>query len=46
MVNAYRKRGLTQLNYKLYQGGRHEMFNETNKDEVVTDLVQWLDQQL
>ena len=46
LVNAYRKRGLTQLSYKLYPGGRHEMFNETNKDEVVTDLVQWLEQQL
>ncbi len=46
LVNAYRKRGLTQLTYKLYPGGRHEMFNETNKDEVVTDLVQWFEQQL
>ena len=46
LVNTYRKRGLTQLTYKLYPGGRHEMFNETNKDEVVTDLVQWLEQQL
>ena len=46
LVNAYRKRGLGQLVYKLYPGGRHEMFNETNKDEVVTDLVQWLEQQL
>tara|TARA_B100000809_G_scaffold69540_1_gene66844 strand:- start:3464 stop:4375 length:912 start_codon:yes stop_codon:yes gene_type:complete len=46
LVNAYRKRGLSQLSYKLYPGGRHEMFNETNKDEVVTELVQWLEQQL
>jgi alpha-beta hydrolase superfamily lysophospholipase len=46
LVNTYRKRGLSQLSYKLYPGGRHEMFNETNKDEVVTDLVQWLEQQL
>jgi alpha-beta hydrolase superfamily lysophospholipase len=46
LVNAYRKRGLTQLSYKLYPGGRHEMFNETNRDEVVTELVQWLEQQL
>ena len=43
LVNAYRKRGLTELTYKLYPGGRHEMFNETNKDEVVADLVQWLE---
>ena len=46
LVNTYRKRGLSQLSYKLYPGGRHEMFNETNKDEVVTELVQWLEQQL
>jgi alpha-beta hydrolase superfamily lysophospholipase len=46
LVDAYRKRGLTQLIYKLYPGGRHEMFNETNKDEVVTQLVRWLEQQL
>jgi alpha-beta hydrolase superfamily lysophospholipase len=46
LVYAYRERGLTQLTYKLYPGGRHEMFNETNKDEVVTELVQWLEQQL
>jgi alpha-beta hydrolase superfamily lysophospholipase len=46
LVDAYKKRGLTQLSYKLYPGGRHEMFNETNKDEVVTELVQWLEQQL
>lgn len=28
---------------KLYPGGRHEMFNETNRDEVMADLVSWLD---
>jgi len=28
---------------KLYPGGRHEMFNETNRDEVLADLVGWLD---
>lgn len=28
---------------KLYPGGRHEMFNETNRDEVLADLWAWLD---
>jgi alpha-beta hydrolase superfamily lysophospholipase len=28
---------------KTYPGGRHEMFNETNRDEVLADLVRWLD---
>jgi alpha-beta hydrolase superfamily lysophospholipase len=28
---------------RLYPGGRHEMFNETNRAEVVTDLLEWLE---
>ncbi|MBV8682944.1 MAG: hypothetical protein JO111_08735, partial [Caulobacteraceae bacterium] len=28
---------------KVYPGGRHEMHNETNRDEVVSDLLAWLD---
>lgn len=31
------------LTVKTYPGGRHEMFNETNRDEVLADLVRWLD---
>lgn len=31
---------------KLYPGGRHEMFNEINRDEVFADLVSWLDARL
>ena len=27
----------------LYPGARHEMFNETNRDEVTADLIAWLD---
>ena len=27
----------------LYPGARHELFNETNKDEVLQDLIGWLD---
>ena len=29
---------------KLYGGGRHEMHNETNKDEVFADLVGYLEE--
>ncbi len=29
---------------KLYEGGRHEMHNETNKDEVFADLVSYLEE--
>lgn len=33
---------IEDLTVKVYPGGRHEMFNETNKDEVLADLWQWL----
>lgn len=39
---AYTALGLKNLDYKLYPGGRHEMLNEINKDEVITDIIQWL----
>jgi alpha-beta hydrolase superfamily lysophospholipase len=29
---------------QLYEGGRHEMHNETNKDEVFADLVRYLEE--
>ena len=28
---------------RLYEGGRHEMHNETNRDEVFADLVAYLE---
>ena len=46
MVDAYRRAGIAQVDYKLYPGARHEVFNETNRDEVVGDLIGWLDQSL
>jgi alpha-beta hydrolase superfamily lysophospholipase len=34
--------GLTDVEVVVYDGARHEVFNETNKDEVITDLIAWL----
>lgn len=39
---AYREAGLAGTTLKLYADGRHEMFNETNRDEVTADLLAWL----
>lgn len=41
LLKAYRAR-LTSVDYRLYPDGRHEMLNETNRDEVSTDLIDWL----
>jgi alpha-beta hydrolase superfamily lysophospholipase len=45
LVNAYVKRsGLRDVQLIVYPGARHEVFNETNRDEVISDLVAWLDE--
>jgi alpha-beta hydrolase superfamily lysophospholipase len=31
-----------RVDYRLYPGGRHEMLNETNRAEVIQDLLGWL----
>lgn len=43
LLNAYREAGLQHVTYKAYPEGRHEMLNETNRDEVTRDLIAWLD---
>lgn len=30
------------LTERVYAGARHELFNETNRDEVIADVLQWL----
>ena len=45
VIRAYKgflKAGLTDVTMKLYHGGRHEMLNETNKEEVYQDILGWL----
>jgi len=35
--------GTKDLSLKLYEGGRHEMHNELNREEVFADVLAWLD---
>jgi alpha-beta hydrolase superfamily lysophospholipase len=39
----YVARGMTDLTAKLYPEARHELLNETNRDQVTEDLRVWLD---
>jgi alpha-beta hydrolase superfamily lysophospholipase len=44
LANAYVHRsGLVDVELIVYEGARHEVFNETNRDEVRADLIGWLD---
>lgn len=38
----YRDAGMADVTVKLYAAARHEILNETNRDEVTADIVAWL----
>jgi alpha-beta hydrolase superfamily lysophospholipase len=42
LIERYRALGLTRVTYKFYPEARHELLNETNRDEVQKDLLAWL----
>jgi alpha-beta hydrolase superfamily lysophospholipase len=46
VAQNYKKVGVQDLTLKLYKGGRHEMLNEVNKDEVEKDLLKWLNERI
>jgi alpha-beta hydrolase superfamily lysophospholipase len=46
LVEAYRTLGIRDLEFVLYPQGRHEMLNETNRDEVSAKLVAWLERRI
>jgi alpha-beta hydrolase superfamily lysophospholipase len=43
LVERYKAAGLTDITLRVYPGARHEVFNETNRDEIVADLLSWID---
>lgn len=42
IATCYREVGLTDVTTKIYPDARHEVFNETNRDEVTADVLAWL----
>ncbi|MEU4416557.1 MULTISPECIES: alpha/beta hydrolase [Nocardia] len=42
LVQRYRDAGLDDLTYQVYPDARHEVLNETNRDEVEADLLAWI----
>jgi alpha-beta hydrolase superfamily lysophospholipase len=43
LLAAYQAAGLENVTYRVYREGRHESLNEINRDEVIRDLITWLD---
>jgi alpha-beta hydrolase superfamily lysophospholipase len=43
LVDAYRKNSGTQdIELFVYHDARHEIYNELNKDEIIADLIEWI----
>ncbi|MBP2032950.1 alpha-beta hydrolase superfamily lysophospholipase [Clostridium algifaecis] len=42
LFKMYKKLGIKDTTYKIYESGRHEMLREVNRYEVIEDLQHWL----
>ncbi len=43
VVNKFKQANCSNITCKLFEGGRHEMLNEINKEEVYTYIIQWIE---
>lgn len=46
LAERYRSLGIADVACRIYPGARHEVFNEINRSEVYSDLLDWLDLRL
>jgi alpha-beta hydrolase superfamily lysophospholipase len=46
IIDRYWRAGIREVAHDFYLGGRHEMLNELNCDEVLAQLVDWIDSTL
>lgn len=42
LERRYRARGLSDVTVTIYPEARHELYNETNRDEIIADVVGWM----
>jgi alpha-beta hydrolase superfamily lysophospholipase len=46
LAHRYKRYGIEDVTCKFYEGARHETLNETNRLEVMNDILSWLDSRL
>lgn len=46
VARMYEEAGNNHITIKIYDGARHEILNEINRDDVHADLLAWLDAQI
>lgn len=46
VYHMYKEAGIEDLTYKLYENDRHEILNETDKEQVFSDIYAWMNVRL
>ena len=46
VCEIYKSAGLRDVSFKLYEGDRHEILNETNREQVYQELYEWFEEKL
>ncbi len=46
VYKSYEKAGIKDITYKFYKDARHEILNEINKEEIYTDIINWLNEHI
>ena len=46
LYRLYQDMGMQDVVLKLYENARHEVLNETNKEEVTADILEWIEKKL
>ena len=46
VCEIYKSAGLRDVSLKLYEGDRHEILNETNREQVCQELYEWFEEKL
>ena len=42
LAQRYRDAGVQDVTVTVYDGARHEIFNELNRDQITADVINWL----
>lgn len=42
LLKIYKKLGIKDVSHKFYKAGRHEILNEKNRDEVMKNIIDWI----
>ena len=46
IFHQYQEAGIKDVNLKLYEGDRHEILNEQDRQQVYEDILRWMEERI